>query len=53
MNVVLTSYPGITSARVHAGFYNSYKDVQSGLMSTIKSQVGRYPDYAVHVTGYI
>ncbi|KAI7859970.1 Alpha/Beta hydrolase protein [Circinella umbellata] len=52
MNIVLTNYPGVTSARVHAGFYNSYKDVQSRLMSTIKSQVSKYADYAVHVTGH-
>ena len=53
MNIVLINYPGVTSARVHAGFYNSYKDVQSRLMSTIKSQVSKYADYAVHVTGYV
>ncbi|KAG2227714.1 hypothetical protein INT45_004756 [Circinella minor] len=52
MNIILTNYPGVTSARVHAGFYNSYKDVQSRLMSTIKSQVSKYANYAVHVTGH-
>ena len=53
MNVVLTSYPGVTSARVHGGFYKSYKGVQSPLMSTIKTQVSRHPSYELHVTGYI
>ncbi|KAI9266837.1 catalysis At the Interface: the anatomy of A conformational change in A triglyceride lipase [Phascolomyces articulosus] len=52
MNVVLTNYPGATSARVHAGFYNSYKDVQSRLMSVVRSQYNSNSDYAIHVTGH-
>ncbi|KAI9497258.1 catalysis At the Interface: the anatomy of A conformational change in A triglyceride lipase [Zychaea mexicana] len=52
LNAILANYPGPTGARVHAGFYNSYQDVQSRLMSLVQSQVSSHSGYAVHITGH-
>ncbi|KAI8140923.1 lipase [Fennellomyces sp. T-0311] len=52
MNVILTNYRGATGARVHAGFWNSYEDVQSRLMSVVRSQHNSNPNYKIAVTGH-
>ncbi|KAI8141661.1 lipase [Fennellomyces sp. T-0311] len=52
LNAILANYRGATGARVHAGFQNSYQDVQSRLMTTVRAQINRYPSYRVVVTGH-
>ncbi|CAO3648495.1 unnamed protein product [Mucor fragilis] len=48
----LISYPPVSGARVHTGFYASYQAVVSDYFPVVQSQLTAYPSYKVVVTGH-
>ncbi|CAO3668253.1 unnamed protein product [Rhizopus stolonifer] len=47
-----TDYTPVTGAKVHAGFYSSYKQVVNDYFPIIQAQLTAYPTYNVIVTGH-
>ncbi|KAI9495081.1 catalysis At the Interface: the anatomy of A conformational change in A triglyceride lipase [Zychaea mexicana] len=53
LTATLVPYPDASlTAYVHTGFLASYTEVQSKLMSTVKSQMNAHSEYKVAVTGH-
>ncbi|KAL9555124.1 hypothetical protein MBANPS3_002489 [Mucor bainieri] len=48
----LTNYTPVSGAKVHTGFYASYKAVVSDYFPAVQSQLTAYPGYKVIVTGH-
>ncbi|KAI8068622.1 lipase precursor [Gongronella butleri] len=48
----LITYPAVSGAKIHSGFYNSYMEVQQQVVTTVANLLGQNPDYVVEVTGH-
>ncbi|CAG8524868.1 9405_t:CDS:2 [Ambispora leptoticha] len=48
----LTDYPGITGAKIHAGFLNTFQMINKNVTNFVKEIVPKYPGYNVILTGH-
>ncbi|OAD70653.1 hypothetical protein PHYBLDRAFT_24312 [Phycomyces blakesleeanus NRRL 1555(-)] len=49
---IAQSYPPVSGAKVHTGFYNSYLEVQNIVVSSMIDQITKYSGYKVTVSGH-
>ncbi|KAI8066529.1 lipase [Gongronella butleri] len=49
---VKTAYTPVSGTNVHDGFYKSYLEVQSTVLTTMQGLIQQYPNYNVEVTGH-
>ncbi|KAF7721089.1 hypothetical protein EC973_005419 [Apophysomyces ossiformis] len=47
-----TKYTPVEGARVHGGFYKAYLEVAEKVVTNMRKQLDKYPDYKVVVTGH-
>ncbi|SAL97154.1 hypothetical protein [Absidia glauca] len=52
MQFLKSSYPPVSGAEVHTGFYKSYVSVQKKILDTMGKLVTQYPDYSIDVSGH-
>lgn len=52
VDTVQVSYPRCTNCKIHQGFYNGFKAVQSIVNSQISLLLGKYPGVAIYITGH-
>ncbi|KAI8381060.1 lipase [Radiomyces spectabilis] len=49
---IATSYTPVKGAKVHTGFYNSYKEVAQNVILTMQKELDAHPDYDTEVSGH-
>ncbi|KAL0076056.1 lipase lipRs [Phycomyces blakesleeanus] len=49
---IAQSYPPVSGAKVHTGFYKAYLDVQKEVLSNMIEQIAAFPNYQVVASGH-
>ncbi|KAI9029623.1 Alpha/Beta hydrolase protein [Phycomyces nitens] len=49
---IAQTYPPVSGAKVHTGFYKAYMEVQKDVVSSMIEQITAYPNYQVVVSGH-
>ncbi|KAI9010312.1 lipase [Phycomyces nitens] len=52
LEFIRKDYPPVAGASVHIGFYDSYIQSQSIVLTTVRAQLTSYPSYRIVVTGH-